>query len=119
MPPSSSTFSFSNPFALPPPSSNVSTSATIRTLAMTTSTSTSSPLPSTSNSDTTLPPTSTPVSGPTSVKQRRVSLALPPSDLRNLQVWSFRDDTRLDLLSTSNDGTKPLRFDGNTTTTLT
>lgn len=46
-------------------------------------------------------------------------MALPPSDLRNLQVWSFRDDTRLDLLSASNGGTGPLRFGEDTTTTLT
>ena len=48
-----------------------------------------------------------------------MSLALPSSDLRNLQAWSFRDDTRLNLLSTSNDNSKPLRFDGNGARTVT
>ena len=111
MPSSSSTFSFQNPFAGQSSSPNVATSATAHTLAMTTSTSTPSPLPSTSNSDTTSPPAS---SVPTLNKQRRTSLALPSSDTRTFDVWPFRDDTRLglDLLSTSNDGSKPLRFDG-------
>lgn len=115
MPPSSSAF-FQNAFSVPSLSSNVSTSAKIRTLAMTTSTSTPPPLPSTSNSDTTSLPASTSVSVSASAKQRRVSLALPSSDFRNLQAWSFRDDTRLDLLSTSNDNSKPLRLDGNAAT---
>lgn len=119
MPSSSSTFSFSNPFGVPSSSSNVSTSATIRTLAMTTTTSTTSPLPTTSNTNTAFPPAPASVSVPTSVKQRRVSLAVSPSDLRSLQAWPFRDDTRLDLLSTSNDGTKPLRFDGSVGNTVT
>ncbi|KAF9647230.1 hypothetical protein BDM02DRAFT_2733890 [Thelephora ganbajun] len=119
MPSSSSTFSFSNPFTISSSPSNVPTSATIHTLAMTTSTSTPSPLPSTSNSDTTSPAASASVTTSTSAKQRRVSLALPPSDLRSLQAWSFRDDTRLDLLSASNDDPKLLRLDGNAGTMAT
>jgi len=118
MPSSSSAF-YQSAFAVPSSSSNVSTSATIRNLAMTTSTSTPSPLPSTSNSDTTLPPAITSVSASTSAKQRRVSLALPSSDFRPLQGWTFRDDTRLDLHLTSNDNSKPLRFGGNAGTTIT
>ena len=47
-----------------------------------------------------------------------MSLALP-SDLRNVYATSFRDDTRLNLLSTSTDSSKLFRFDSNAEATVT
>ena len=58
-----------------------------------------------------LNPHNMPPSVPTSIKQRRVMLALPPSEFS--RHGPFRDGTGLDLISIFDDGSKPLRFDGN------
>ncbi|EIM84329.1 uncharacterized protein STEHIDRAFT_148425, partial [Stereum hirsutum FP-91666 SS1] len=107
--PTSATFSFTAPFPPPssthapphssahvPPSSSSSSVSAPPTATTTTTTATTATMTATGGTGT--------VSRPSTTKQRRVSLALPSSP-RQVQPWTFRDDTSV-FESTSATGTK-------------